>query len=480
MAEAQKMAIEEHERIARLFKPARSSRRQQADRPELMPVVQPDTMPPILVSYADGSNTLTLANEPLCIHNITVSCAVDSCHMFIQQAANPTFAGLAPLEDDMAAVYAATDATDAPLLRPIATGSLLAVFSDDKWYRCQVVAFDARHDTCEVKFVDHGGYTTVHVDQLRQLRSDFVQLPFQALEVYIAHIGPAKDEVVIDIASDILFRKRVSLQLCGFAEDGTAVVQAYFYHRDYIHLFDQYVLDDATRVFMENHPEYVAQPTPSSLMSDTSSEYCESVAAAGDTGSVDLDYSDEGVWCDEVEAASIAPSPVAFYSQEHSVSHLQASPDQVYASPGQASPDLVYGSPDPSLSPELAIYSPSEQIPPEFVPEPVIQAPTPVAPVIFAAPAVDPNGIQYGDVTWVSYYVTDPMTGACYLATAPLVPVTDPVAAYPYMANDTTVGNGVEQQTEEAEHQQEEEEADRQSKPVEDWTQDDYESYYHN
>jgi len=71
------------------------------------------------------------------------------------------------------------------------------------------------------------------------------------------------------------------------------------------------------------------------------------------------------------------------------------------------------------------------------------------------------------------------MTGACYLATAPLVPVTDPVAAYPYMANDTTVGNGVEQQTEEAEHQQEEEEADRQSKPVEDWTQDDYERYYH-
>ena len=214
---------------------------------------------PILVSYADGSNTLSLAAEPMVLHDITVACVADTCHIFLSQMKNPTFAGLEPLEAAMAEAYNNSgEAAIVPLLRPIAIGSLLAVFSDEKWYRCQVVAYHAVADTCDIKFVDHGGYTTVSVAELRPLRSDFIRLPFQAIEVYVAAIRAADDEIMIDITSDLLFRKEVSLQLLGYAKDGVPVVQIYFYQEDFIHLLGQEILDDCYQTYLRAHPGHVA------------------------------------------------------------------------------------------------------------------------------------------------------------------------------------------------------------------------------
>lgn len=438
MAEAQKLSIEEHERIARLLKSnKRFERSSSMFNPAAASALKVEE-PPILVSYADGSNSLTLANEPLCLHDITVSCAVDACHMFIQQVNNPTFVGLEPLEEDMAVAYKTEEPAAAPLLRPIATGSLLAVYSDEKWYRCQVVAYNERLDTCEVKFVDHGGYTTVQVDELRQLRTDFIRLPFQAIEVYIAHVGPANDEVAIDIAADILFRKKVSVQLCGFAEDGVAVVQAYFYHRDYINLFDQTMLNDAYRVFRENHPEYTPVPTPSSLMSDTSSEYSSGESNLACESEIDFTTSDEGVWSDEVEAALHSP----------------------------ASSSLVY-SPQPCETPAVALY-PAPQ--PELVYSQV--APGVFAPEGPQAHLYSPEqGLQYGDVSWVSYYVPDPATGNLFLVTAPVVPAPQELLVPSYQEPVPYL--------EPVESCQEQLAADQTNlKPVELWTQEDYENYY--
>lgn len=46
---------------------------------------------------------------------------------------------------------------------------------------------------CDVKFVDYGGYTSVKVDQLRQIRSDFMTLPFLAVDVYLSNVAPVDD-----------------------------------------------------------------------------------------------------------------------------------------------------------------------------------------------------------------------------------------------------------------------------------------------
>jgi len=59
------------------------------------------------------------------------------------------------------------------------------------WYRAQVVAVDEETDACDIKFVDYGGYSTVSSSVLRQIRGDFMTLPFQAVECYLANVTPA-------------------------------------------------------------------------------------------------------------------------------------------------------------------------------------------------------------------------------------------------------------------------------------------------
>ena len=434
MAVAQKLSVEEHERSSRYgVNPPPGFEFRSYD-----PTVDNEPAP-ILVSYADGSNTLTLANEPLCLHNITVSCVVDTCHMFIQQMQNPTFPGIKPLEEDMGKIFA----EEAPpmLLRPIATGSLLAVLSGEKWYRCQVVSYNEEKDSCEVKFVDHGGYTTVQVSELRPLRSDFVQLPFQAIEVYIGHINPATDEMVIDIASDLVFREDVSIQLLGYAEDGIPVIQAYFYQGDYINLYTQEILDDCYRVYKMSHPEYQPVPTLSSLMSDTSSSCgSEDVSSEEQEKIIDDVSTDEGVWSPTPEESFFSSEQSVIYTPEQSVCPLAdpvdvQTPEQipVVYTPDQST--LVY-TPSVVYSQEpLVTYSPESEISWIPVPQPVL-----------------------------AYYVPDPATGLLMLVTVPT-----PCYTGVYLP---------EEQHQEEEYVNEEETQTEVEKPFEEWTQEDYMKYY--
>jgi len=225
-----------------------------------------------LVSYANGTNTFSLASEPMTVHDITVSCMVDSCRGFVQQTNNPTFVGLKHLEAEMLSNYSLESPKQ--LMRPIAPGSVVAAHSENKWYRCQVVSYNADMDTCDVKFVDHGGYTTIPAVDLQQLKSEFLRLPFQAIEVYFAHVKPADNEVEIDIASEILFTSSTSLQLVGSAEDGLPVVQAYYYDGDYIQLFNQDVIDTC----MLEVPPQLLSPDLSVVSSDSDCDSESSVS----------------------------------------------------------------------------------------------------------------------------------------------------------------------------------------------------------
>ena len=238
--------------------------------------------PECLVSYANGTNTLNLASEPVIVHDITMSCMVDSCRGFVQQMNNPTFEGLANLEEEIFSTYSMEPAKE--LLKPIAHGSVLAVFTDDKWYRCQVVSFNSTNDTCDIKFVDHGGYTTVAVSALRQLKADFLRLPFQAIEVYLAHVNPSDQEIQTDIASEILFQKNISLQLLGMADDGLPMVQAYYYDGDYINIFTQEIIDACMTSIPEEEDTTETEATASE--SNWAEEVEEEEAKAAGTSEV--------------------------------------------------------------------------------------------------------------------------------------------------------------------------------------------------
>merc|ERR1711931_335404 len=339
MAKAQREAMEAHDK-KKCVAPPPGFERMYGAAP--MNTTEP-TQEPILVAYADGSNTLNMAGSPMCLHNITVASTVDACHVFIKQMNNPTHAGLAPLEEAMMEAY--TEECGPELLRPIANGSLLAVKSDSKWYRCQVVAYNESLDSCDIKFVDHGGYTTVPVKDLRQLRNDFIRLPFQAIEVYLAHVSPATDEIIIDIVSDILFRENVSIQVVGHAEDKIPVVQAFFYVEDFVHLLTQDIIDDAYNVYKKEFPDHT--PVPTKSMQRQQASEAAPVTAEDEECAELTDWaaeSDEGIWSQtESEPRTAVQSP----SQHSVVSSIPVSP----------APSSVYSTDSSSQVPVPVVYT---------------------------------------------------------------------------------------------------------------------------
>lgn len=72
----------------------------------------------------------------------------------------------------------------------ISVSSICVAPAVGAWYRAQVVLVDEETDTCDIKFVDYGGYSTVNSSVLRQIRGDFMTLPFQAVECYLANVTP--------------------------------------------------------------------------------------------------------------------------------------------------------------------------------------------------------------------------------------------------------------------------------------------------
>ena len=57
------------------------------------------------------------------------------------------------------------------------------------WYRAVITkVYDIKE--CDVMFVDYGGYSRLPVSSLRQIRYDFMSLPFQASECYLANVQP--------------------------------------------------------------------------------------------------------------------------------------------------------------------------------------------------------------------------------------------------------------------------------------------------
>ena len=59
-----------------------------------------------------------------------------------------------------------------------------------------MVSHDEETGSCDVKFLDYGGYSGLPVDSLKQIRTDFLSLPFQAIECYLANIQPEDDQNV--------------------------------------------------------------------------------------------------------------------------------------------------------------------------------------------------------------------------------------------------------------------------------------------
>ncbi|CAL8344398.1 unnamed protein product [Arctogadus glacialis] len=118
---------------------------------------------------------------------------VSAGHVFVQQHTHPTYHALRSLDQQMFLCYSQPGTPTLP--SPAEVGVICAAPSvEGAWWRAQVITFYKETDEVEIRYVDYGGYDRVKIDTLRQIRSDFVTLPFQGAEVLLDNIAPQPGE----------------------------------------------------------------------------------------------------------------------------------------------------------------------------------------------------------------------------------------------------------------------------------------------
>ncbi|XP_038670458.1 A kinase (PRKA) anchor protein 1b [Scyliorhinus canicula] len=118
---------------------------------------------------------------------------VNAGHMFLQQHTHPTCHVLRNMDQQMFLLYSQPGIPT--LTPPLEVGIICAAPAvDGAWWRAQVVAYFEETNEVEIRYVDYGGYERVKIEALRQIRSDFVSLPFQGTEVLLDNIMPLPGE----------------------------------------------------------------------------------------------------------------------------------------------------------------------------------------------------------------------------------------------------------------------------------------------
>ncbi|XP_030078094.1 A-kinase anchor protein 1, mitochondrial isoform X2 [Microcaecilia unicolor] len=127
---------------------------------------------------------------------------VNAGHMFVQQHTHPTFHALRSLDQQMYLCYSQPGIPTLPT--PVEVGVICAAPGvDGAWWRAQVVAYHKDGNEVEIRYVDYGGYERVKIEILRQIRSDFVTLPFQGAEVLLDNVIPLSDEDQFSSEADV-------------------------------------------------------------------------------------------------------------------------------------------------------------------------------------------------------------------------------------------------------------------------------------
>jgi len=180
---------------------------------------------------AAAAQPLQLGLTQGAMHEVYVSNIVSGGHIFLQQPTHPTHASLGRLEQLMAKAYSTLSIPDIPR-EAIEPGLVcVAKVPNYQWYRVQVVSYDPANDSCDVKFVDYGGYFNFAVSDLKQIRTDFLTLPFQALECYLGNVIPPDGrEWPVDsgaVLNEMVQNQIISGRMLGVNEECVPIVHLY-------------------------------------------------------------------------------------------------------------------------------------------------------------------------------------------------------------------------------------------------------------
>lgn len=148
--------------------------------------------PPSLALHSLPMTSWLMLPDGVTVEVIVVN-VVNAGHMFVQQHTHPTFHALCGLDQQMYHCYSQPRVPSLPT--PVEVGVVCAApAGDNAWWRAQVVAYYKDSEEVEIRYVDYGGYERVKTEILRQIRSDFVTLPFQGAEVLLDNVIPLADE----------------------------------------------------------------------------------------------------------------------------------------------------------------------------------------------------------------------------------------------------------------------------------------------
>lgn len=163
--------------------------------------------------------------------DVVLTSLVTAGHFFLQQPTHPTYPSLARLDQCMLACYGQGLDTP-PLPHPVEAGIICAAQVCGGWFRALVVGPSDENEECDIKFLDYGGYMTLSTSLLRQIRSDFMMLPFQASECYLANVQPTEDDNVWSAEACATFEDLAQGQILqalivGYADNGIPLVHLY-------------------------------------------------------------------------------------------------------------------------------------------------------------------------------------------------------------------------------------------------------------
>ncbi|KAH7731394.1 Protein C56G2.1 a [Aphelenchoides avenae] len=196
----------------------------------LKPVLPPPVATAVATNYRAEPAILSLPVGVPC--EVYISAPVDAGHFFVQLPTHPSFSHLQRLDYYMLNVY--SQVTGAPELpKPCNPGVLCAAPAYNGWFRAITLLYDESQDEMLVRFVDYGGFARIPRADLRQIRTDFMTLPFQAIECYLAHVQPVDgtshwSDEANELFQSLCMSKIIQAEIVGHNKhDNVAYVELY-------------------------------------------------------------------------------------------------------------------------------------------------------------------------------------------------------------------------------------------------------------
>lgn len=161
-------------------------------------------------------------------NDVSVSSIVNGGHVFLQQPLHPSFPSLNTLQQCLNHSY---NMTETPQLPEITENAICVTAVQGNWFRVQIVSHSPEDQHCLVKYLDYGGYANVPVTSLRQIRTDFMAVPFQSIECVLSNVKPSGDSGWTPGASEALYSLSKGLilqaQVAGYTAEGLPEIYLY-------------------------------------------------------------------------------------------------------------------------------------------------------------------------------------------------------------------------------------------------------------